>query len=63
MAKLEERSHIVIDEKGESGTNISELLQMTRTKVEGVARDLPVIGRWKSKAGDVSHMATGAILP
>ena len=28
---------------------------------EGMARDLPVVGRWKSKEGDVFYLAFGAI--
>lgn len=62
MEKLEEKSQIVIDGKGETGTSVSELLQVTKTTVEGIAKDLPVIGRWKSKDGDVFYLAMGAII-
>lgn len=62
MEKLEEKSRIVIEDKGETGTSVSELLQVTKTKVEGIAKDMPVVGRWKSKDGDVFYMAVGAIV-
>lgn len=62
MEKLEERTQLVIDEKGETGTSVSDLLRVTKTKVEGIAKDMPVIGHWKSKDGDVFYMALGVIL-
>jgi hypothetical protein len=61
MEKLEERTQLVIDEKGETGISVSELLQVTKTKVEGIAKDMPVIGHWKSKDGDVFYMALGVV--
>jgi len=62
MEKLEERTRLVIDEKGEKGTSVSDFLQVTKTKVEGIAKDMPVVGRWKSKDGGVFYMALGIIL-
>ncbi len=46
----------------EHGTNVSELLELTKTKVEGIAKDMPVVGYWKSKEGDVLYLAIGGIL-
>jgi hypothetical protein len=46
----------------EHGTNISKLLEITKTKVEGIAKDMPVIGRWKSSGGDVFYLAIGGIV-
>ena len=59
---LNEKTKVVIDEKGETGTSISELLQVTRTKVEGITKDMPVIGHWRSKDGEVFYVAIGVIL-
>ena len=59
---LNEKTVVVIDEKGETGTSVSELIQVTKTKVEGITKDMPVIGRWHSKDGDVFYMAIGVIL-
>jgi hypothetical protein len=61
IEKLEERTVIVFDGKKESGKSVSELLQVTKTKVEGIARDMPVVGKWKSKEGDVFYLAIGVL--
>jgi hypothetical protein len=62
LEKLEERTRIVIDNKEETADSVSELLQITQTKVEGIAKDMPVIGTWKSKDGDVFYLAIGAMV-
>jgi hypothetical protein len=59
VEQLEEKTVIVLDGKGETGKSVSELLQVTKAKVEGVARDMPVVGKWKSKEGDVFYFAIG----
>ena len=59
---LNEKTDVVIDEKGETGTSVSELLQVTQTKVEGITKDMPVIGRWRSKDGMVFYLAIGSCL-
>ena len=46
----------------EHGTSVSESLEITKTKVEGIAKDMPVVGRWKSKEGDVFYLAIGGIV-
>lgn len=33
-----------------------------QTKFEGIAKDLPVIGHWKSKDGDVFYLVIGSRL-
>jgi len=59
---LNEKTQVVIDEKGEVGTSVSELLQVTKTKVEGITKDIPVIGRWRSNDGNVFYLAIGGHL-
>lgn len=59
---LNEKTEVVIDEKGETGKSVSELLQVTKTKVEGITKDMPVIGRWRSKDGMVFYLAIGSRL-
>lgn len=59
---LKEKTTVVIDENGERGTSVSDLLQVTKIKFEGIAKDLPVIGHWKSKDGDVFYLAIGSRL-
>ena len=46
----------------EHGRNVSEFLEVTKTKVQGIAKDMPVVGRWKSKEGDVFYLAIGGIV-
>lgn len=46
----------------EHGRSVSEFMEMTKTTVEGIAKDMPVVGRWKSKDGEVFYLAIGAIL-
>lgn len=54
---------VVVNVDGkEHGTSVSESLEVTKTKVEGIAKDLPVVGRWKSKEGDVFYLAIGGIV-
>jgi hypothetical protein len=59
---LNDVTTIVIDNKGEEATSVSELLKTTKTKVEGTTKDMPVVGRWKSKNGEVFYLAIGSIL-
>jgi len=60
--ELNEKTVVVLDGEEEKGTSVTELLQITKTKVEGIAKDMPVIGRWKSKDGQVFYLAIGAIV-
>jgi hypothetical protein len=60
--ELKEETQIVVDEKGETGKSVSDFTQITKTKVEGMAKCMPVVGRWKSKNGDVFYIAIGVIL-
>ena len=54
---------VVVNVDGkEHGTSVSESLEVTKTKVEGTAKDLPVVGKWKSKEGDVFYLAIGGIV-
>lgn len=60
--KLEEKTVIVLDGEKEKGKSVSVLLQITKTKVEGITKDMPAVGKWKSKDGDVFYMAIGIVL-
>jgi hypothetical protein len=61
LERLEETTRVVLEEDKEKGRSVSELLQITTTQVAGLVRGMPVVGRWKSKAGDVFYLAIGAI--
>lgn len=60
--ELKEQTTIVLDGEEEKGTSVSELLQITKTKTEGIVKDMPVVGRWKSKDGQVFYLAIGAVI-
>ena len=54
---------VIVNEDGkEHATSVSEFLEVTKTKVEGIAKDMPVVGQWKSKKGDVFYLAIGGIV-
>lgn len=60
--RLKEKVTVTIEDGEEHATTVSELLQITRTNVEGIARDMPVVGRWKSRDGGIFYLAIGIIL-
>lgn len=60
--QLKEETVVVLDDGKEKATSVSDLLEITKTKVEGIAKDMPVIGRWKSKDGEIFYLAIGAIV-
>ncbi len=57
-----DRTVVVNVDGKEHGRNVSTFLEVTRTKVQGIAKDMPVVGRWKSKEGDVFYLAIGGIV-
>ena len=59
---LNDKTEVIIDENGETGKSVSELIQVTQTKVDGITKDMPVIGRWRSKDGMVFYLAIGTCL-
>lgn len=59
---LKEKTTVVIDHMREAGKSISEFTQLTKTKVEGIAKDMPVVGKWKSKKRDVYYLAIGSFV-
>jgi hypothetical protein len=59
--ELKDETRIVIDGDEERITSVETLLKFTKTKVEGVAKDMPVVGRWSSADGDIFYLAIGMI--
>ena len=54
---------VIVNEDGkEHGRSFSQFLEITKTKVQGIAKDMPVVGHWKSKEGDVFYLALGGIV-
>jgi hypothetical protein len=61
VEKVSEKTVITIENGKEKGKTFEGVLQITRTKVEGIVKNLPVIGRWKSREGEVFYLAIGAV--
>ena len=61
VEEVKEKTVIVLDDTKEQATSVMELLQVTKTKVEGMTHDMPVIGRWRSLDGETFYLAIGAI--
>jgi hypothetical protein len=61
LEQVKDRTVIVIENGKETAKSVEEVLQVTRTKVEGITRDMPVVGRWKSKDGTVFYLALGVV--
>jgi hypothetical protein len=61
VEKVEERTVIVLEDGKEKGKSVSEVMQLTRTQVQGLAPGLSVVGRWKSKDGQVFYLALGMV--
>ena len=53
---------MVIENGVETATSVTEFLKTTKAKVEGITRDMPVVGRWRSSDGETFYLAIGAVL-
>jgi serine/threonine protein kinase len=60
--EAKEQRLIILENGQEKGKSVSELLELTRTKVEGVTKDMPVVGRWKSLDGGIYYLAIGIMI-
>jgi hypothetical protein len=61
VEQVKEKTVITLENDKETGKSVSELLQVTTAKVEGIAKDMPVVGRWKSGDGKVFYLAIGVV--
>lgn len=60
---IEKRTQVVLDAKGaESAESVADYLETTSAKVQGLTRDLPIIGRWQSPDGTLLSVAIGGFL-
>jgi hypothetical protein len=60
---VKEKNVVVIDKDGKTNTQrVSDYFEMTQSKLEGVVRDFPIVGRWKSGDGKLYYLVIGAIL-
>ena len=64
LKRVEDRVVIVKEASGEEKvTTVSDRLKVTKEKIEGVAKNLPVIGHWRSEDGKVFYLAVGGKIP
>jgi hypothetical protein len=61
VEQLREKTVIVIENGRESGKSVTGVLQVTTARVQGIAQEIPVVGRWLSPDGKVFYLALGAV--
>jgi urease gamma subunit len=61
VEQVSDKTIIVLENGKETGKSVEELMQVTRSRVEGIIKDIPVVGRWRSREGDVFYLALGII--
>jgi hypothetical protein len=61
-SKIEDRTQVTIESGRESGKSIEEVLETSKTAVEGVVANLPIVGTWYSKDRTLFYLAVGAVL-
>jgi hypothetical protein len=61
VEQVKEKTVVVIENGKESGQTVTEVLEVTKARVQGIAQEMPVVGRWKSGDGKVFFLAIGAM--
>jgi len=62
VEKLREEVTVRVEKGREKVTTVAEVLSMTRAEVEGIAKDMPPVGTWKSADGKVFYLAIGRVI-
>ena len=62
VEKIEDNIVVKIINGKETAVSVSKYLDLTEARVNGITKDMPVVGRWKSSDGEVFYLAIGAIL-
>jgi hypothetical protein len=61
VEQFREITMVVIEEGKETAKSVTEWLQVTTAKVQGIAKEMPVVGRWQSANGKVFFLVLGAL--
>ena len=61
VQRKEDQVLVVIEDGKKKTTSIAKYMEWTEAKIQGIANDMPVVGRWKSKEGDVFYQAIGVV--
>lgn len=61
-SKVEDRTQIVIEDGKETAKSIEEVLEVSKTTVEGLVANLPVVGTWYSRDRSMFFLALGYVV-
>jgi len=61
IEQVRKKTMVILEKGREGGQTMTEVLQLTSARVQGVAQGLPVVGRWQSADGKVFYLAIGAV--
>jgi hypothetical protein len=61
VEQVREKTVVVMENGKEQAKNVTEVLQVTTARVQGIAQEMPVIGQWQSAEGKVFYLAIGAV--
>jgi hypothetical protein len=61
VEQVREKTVVVMADGKEKAKSVTEVLQLTTAKVQGIAKEIPVLGRWRSADGKVFYLAIGAV--
>lgn len=62
LKRVKDQIEIVTDEKGEKSRSVTEFTRLTEERIQGLTKNMPVVGRWQSKNGKVFYLAVGTIV-
>jgi tetratricopeptide (TPR) repeat protein len=58
---LEEKTIVEVVDGKSKAKSVTEYMEWTQKHIEGVGKELPVIGHWKSEDGSVFYLAVGIV--
>jgi hypothetical protein len=61
-SKVEDRTQVIIEDGKETARSIEDVLEVSRTTVEGLVSNLPVVGTWYSKDRTLFYLAVGIVM-
>jgi hypothetical protein len=59
--QVKKKTAVLTEHAKGSGQSVTEVLQVTTAKVQGIANEMPVVGWWQSVNGKVFFLALGAL--
>ena len=59
---VEDRTVVIFKDGVERAKSVSDYLEVTQTKIRGVIKGMPVVGKWRSADGKTFYLALGVIV-